>query len=156
MLRLCKMEGPGLCSQALIMFSLQTESTLDKVECEVTGFGLIECRVGFPDAWDMASATYSMALPHPPTNDAAAPSSKSDFGGRQRNLLGRKLSGRPSLTRVYYERVRICEKVEMEVNLKRDGKRGRSGTPEVWKGGALNTAQHHPFLLHISLCKVIW
>ena len=24
-LRLCKMEGPGLCSQALVMFSLQTE-----------------------------------------------------------------------------------------------------------------------------------
>ena len=48
-------------------------------------FGLTECRGGFPDAWDMANATYSMALPHPPTNDAAAPSSKSDFG-RQRNL----------------------------------------------------------------------
>ena len=51
----------------------------------MTWIGLIECKGGFPDAWDMAKATYSMALPHPPTTDAAAPSSKSDFG-RQRNL----------------------------------------------------------------------
>ena len=53
--------------------------------------------------------------------------------------------------------VKICEKVEMEVNLKRDGKRGegripvRSRSPEVWKGGALNTAQHHFYCTSFSV-----
>ena len=47
--------------------------------------GFIEGRGELFGCWEMANATYSMALPHPPTTDAAAPSSKSDFG-RQRNL----------------------------------------------------------------------
>ena len=106
----------------------------------MTGFDLTVCRGGFPNAWDMANARYSMALPHPPTTDAAAPSSKSDLG-RQRNLVGRKSSGRQSVYKEWE-----CVRKERwkwplrEIWEERGGRIPvRSRTPEVWKGGGLFT-----------------